>query len=230
MGEYSRRIAMEIEYDEEGNPIETGVADPAAGGGEGDKGGEGKTVPLEALQAVRGENKELKDRILAMEQQFSLYRANPQQGGTQGGEQEGKRGGGAESEVLAGMEDDDPITVADAKKLVASVEETVGQLLSSFTVQTQRPDFNEVIQNHLPKVSKNPHLLAYELGKSDPEYQKKVAEAAQAGATQKIEENLGKPGSASAAAGGGGLSKADEYENLSDDELEERIQKVKSRG
>jgi len=217
----------------------SGEGEGSAAGGQGEE--EGQTVPVSALQAVREELQGVKEQLQASQDQIRLYQANPPQGGQQQ-QQQGQVEQGTEG--LAGMEDDDVITVADAKKLAAGLEARVGAVIGEMAMAAQNPDYNDVITNHLPKViqanpalaqaiksSQNPYVLAYELGKTNPEYVKKLAEKGQQETITTIEENLAKPGSASAAGGGGGgISKADQYAQMSDDDLEKEIDAVKKRG
>jgi len=215
------------------------AADDQQGGGEGGE----KTVPLSALEAVREELKDTKGQVASLTDQVRLYQANTPQTG-KATDQGGEAQGGGESEALAGLEDDEVITVADAKKLISGLEAKVGSALGEVTTAVQYPDYQDVIANHLPNVLKsNPALvqalraspqralLAYELGKTDPEYIKKKAEADQTATQKKIDENLEKPGSVSqAGGGGGGISAADSYAQMSDDDLEKKIDDVKKRG
>ena len=216
----------------------SGEGEGHAAGGEGEGEGEGQTVPVSVVQSIREEMSQVKDQLQVAQDQIRLYQANAETRQAEG------EGAGKKGEVLTDMEDDDVITVADAKKLVAQVEAKVDKVLGEVTLSSQKSDYAEVIQNHLPVVlranpalidaistSKNPHLLAYEIGKQDPEYVKKVAEKGQSEAARKAEENANKPGSASqAGGGGGGLTKADQFEKMSDDDLEKHIESVKKKG
>jgi len=230
-----------MEVDENGNPIETGdKVDPDAGD-RTDKGDQ--TVPVSVVQSMREELNELKGQLQTAQDQVRLYQANVSQSQeTQGqGQQQQDRGEGG---LLSGREDDDVLTVEDAKRLISAMDSRLGQVVGELTTFAQKGDYQEVIEKHLPNViksnpalieairtSKNPSILAYELGKTDPEYQKKLAEKAQGETQTQIDKNLQKPGSASqAGGGGGGLSSADQFAQMDDDKLEEHIANVKKRG
>lgn len=217
----------------------SGEGEGSAAGGQGEGDQEGQTVPVNVLQSIRDELQTVKEQLQASQDQVRLYQANPPQGGQQ---QQHQVDQGAEG--LTGMEDDDVITVADAKKLVTGLKAEVGAVIGEMAMAGQHSDYQSVISKHLPKViqanpalaeairsSKNPYVLAYELGKTNPEYVKEQAEKGQQETVTTIEQNLGKPGSASAAGGGGGgISQVDQYAQMSDEDLEKKIEDVKTRG
>ncbi len=221
---------------------ETGeeIQDPAAGDQDDQQDQEEEKVPVSAVKGIREELNQVKAQLQASQDQVRLYQANaPQQ---QPQSQEGTQS--KPDQVLEGMEDDDVITVADARKLARNLKAEVGTVLSELSMAARVPDYEEVISKHLPKVlqanpalaqairtSANPAILAYELGKTDPEYVKTKAQAAQQQVANQVEKNLKEPGSASAAGGGGGgLSQADQFARMSDDDLEKHIANVKNRG
>lgn len=219
--------------DKDGNPIQG----DQQGGGDLNA---GKTVPLADHQALRGEVETLKGQLQQTQEQLRIYQANPPTG-QQG---QGKKEQFQQSDVLSGMEEDDVITVADARKLIASIETRLGVVLGEMQFSTQKGDYQEMITKHLPNVIKanpalaqaiatsaNPAVVAYELAKTDPEYQKKAVTDAAEREVEQAKKNAGKPGSASqAAGGGGGLSAVDMYAQMSDVDLEKKIADVKKRG
>jgi hypothetical protein len=90
------------------------------------------------------------------------------------------------------------------------------------------------------KNSVNPYLTALKLAKTNPKYiedqaKKAAGDAAgnedPAAVARRVKENLSKPGTGHEMGGaGGGMGKASEYEDMTNDDLELRIAEVKRSG
>lgn len=239
------------------------VPDPAAGGQTPPQPtptppGEGETVPVNVVQSIREELQQVKGQLAFTQDQLNLYRANVGRG--QGEAEEPKP---KEPDYFDGMEDDEVVTVADVKKLMTHRSEADRLAMTQFQVMFQYPDYREVVQNHLMNAlqhadpaliaairdEKNPHrhAVAYFLAKTDPEYQKKLAESKLPGGEtppgetlpagevkpdegQTIVDNLTKPGTAGPGGASGGLGMADYYANASRDDILKRMEEIKRRG
>ena len=221
--------------------------DTSGDGGQAAAGGE-TTVPVEVVEKLREELKQVKDEGELLKEQVELYKANmdikPK-----------------EEKPDTDIKDDDVITYAEAKKLIADASKGIAGTLQQLEFAQTNTDFNEVITKYLPdllkkepaltdaiKTSSNPALLAYKLAKSSSAYQKDAAAGQLGGEEQKAEElrakaakgdtdaqklleKMGKPGSASQAGGaGGGVSSGEFYNNMSDEDFEARIAEIQARG
>lgn len=142
--------------------------------------------------------------------------------------------------------DDDVMTGADMKRALGSMMEQKEQQfqkkleeqqsqLAVMGMRSQYSDYDQVVQNAIKmaetnpelaeaiRTSSNPGLLAYQLGKAHAPQANE-----QAAAAKRIVENSQKPGSASqAATGGSALSKVDFFSDMSNQEFESHIAKVK---
>ena len=156
--------------------------DPAAGGDPiGDPNQDG-TVPISVVQAIRYENKGLKDAIEDLKGQALMLGAALRE--RNGGNNQLAPASGSGS--MDGKEDDDIVTVGEVKAAMSRIQANTAE-----SVATQRllgqPDFEKVIKNHWPNVLKaDPSLaqdfaglsqyqqaaMAYRLGKTDPAYLK----------------------------------------------------------
>lgn len=222
------------------------------GGGTGVAGGGNQGIPVEVVQTLRDEIKELKETTSIQAEQLRLYQANAGRGQTGGNADTAKHstGGG----FLEGMEDDDVVTVKDVRKAMAGQESKMAAVVAAIDVKSSRGDFDQLVNKYGPilarerpdlaaaiRSSNNPALLLYENIKLLPQYQKDLAQnQIDTGddkgkglneEAKKLLENQTKPGAASGAGGGGGTG--DEglnfYLNMSDEDLEKRIEATKNK-
>lgn len=217
---------------------------PAAG-----EGGDQKMVPLAALEDERSKRQGLEEKVRTLEENLALYKANVNlsEPGIRREPEQPK-----EKDLFEGMDEGDVMTVGEFKRIAAKQAEAfnkekedfgrnIGGFISEVQMMLWNPDYKEVISKNLPAVlkakphlaaaiksSQNPYVLAYELGKLDPEYGKGKAGDQIDKNAQKIIDNLGKP-QLGGAKGGGGLDMVSQYSNLSDEQLEERIARVKNK-
>jgi len=232
---------------QDGDPGSTGDG-AGTGAGEGGQQGTGtgegqrQEGAQQNFEALRQEVANLKQQNELLSDQINLYRVNLPRGTSQEDPEKPK-----EDDLFAGLEEDDVMTVADVKKIVTkSIGSLQGQFkkgLSEVQMALSYPDYSQVIREHLPNVLKtnpalaqairtsdSPHLIAYVLARSDPEFVKKSTSDKQTNEAQRIIDNALQTGSASQAGGGGGAQgQAEFYANLSDDALEKRIAEVKGR-
>ena len=224
----------------------TGVNNPAAGGQNG-----GQTVPLTVVEELKTEIKDLKNTVELQSDQLRLYQANqPRTNQPNTGGETVQHGGSS----FEGLDDESVITVGDLKRVMAGQDTKIEKIMGVFEVRSDHPDFTSIINKYVPILTKtrpdlanaiqksgNPALLAYEVCKSLPEYKKDLAEGKLKGEdkendelsedAQKLLANQGKPGSPSGAGGGGkGQESVDYYVNLSEDDLEKKIEETKRKG
>lgn len=228
------------------------VADPDAagqGGGSADPGKQAdgdKMVPLTALEGAREELKTIKESNQSLQAQIDVYRANA--ANTQTQEQN--------NQLFSDLNDNDVVTVADVKKILTLQEQRLNQSTAQLSARQREPEYEKVIEKYLPGVlvqspelaeairtSGNPVALALHLAKSSDAYRadKEAADLKAAGqdgndpnnkgeGDQILENIQNKPGATSTGKGaGGGVSAVDKVLQMTDDELETRIQEVSSR-
>lgn len=182
---------------------------------------------------------ELAQQNQLLQQQQAMIQANAMQQAPQNVQS---------ADPLQSMSDDDVLTGADFKKAIAgqvsqfqSALDKQSQQVKQMAMQSQYPDYQEVVgytlrnANNDPALaqaiasSSDPQLLAYQLGKANPEYQQAQQAKKHSADAQRIVENSQKPSAVSTAAtGSGALSRADWFLNCSDRDLEQHIAKVKA--
>lgn len=217
------------------------------GGVAGTEGNE-QTVPLKTVESLRDEIRDLKGTVDLQADQIRLYRAN-QLNQPDRRTDETNLGGN----LFEDVEDTDPITLGDLKKVMAGQEKVFKSVLTELEVKSSNPDFVPVVNKYIPILAKsrpdlaqairnssNPALLAYEYCKTLPEFKKDEADSKLTGSksdgelsedAKKLLENQGKPGAASSAGGGaGGTNSADYYAGLSEEDIEAKIAEARSRG
>jgi len=245
----------------------TGVQnqDPAAGGQVDDQGTkqagsaeaqaaaaaaeETTTVPLAALKKLREELQTVKEQNTLYQTQLGLARNMPAQPAAQ----PQTAAQPDQEDFFADMDDDDVMTVADAKKIMknlpkgggSEIEQVRGEL-TKIQLYQQDPDYENTIRNYLPEVvnsnpaivqtiqqSPNPLLCALTFAKMNPRYQSLNQQqgGAQAGETlldqiNRIIENAEKPGSASQVSGSGAISGASRFKDMTPAQIEEHKNKV----
>ena len=205
-----------------------------------------RMVPLSALEGVREELKQTKESAAMLKGQVELYRAN----GATTQHQD------TEPELLEGLEDNDVVTAADVRKIMANQDAKFSAVARQLRTGIGAPDYETVIEKYLPivlgenpeladaiKTSSNPVALALTLAKSSDKYRKDKQEADLKDAGNQKQEGLksegdqildniqNKPGAASTGIGaGGGVSAVDKILKMSDDELEAKIAEIEARG
>ena len=207
--------------------------------------GKGKVVPLNVVQKIRDELKAEKEARARSEATIDiLQRTRQEQGNVP-----------AVDPVFGDLKDDDVLTVAEMKKVLGAVQAQNVQAISEVSTASQHPDYHKVVNKYLPGVLKddpaltaairaapNPYMLAYKLSKWSPEY---IADRAKARALQKegddeeggteaekrIRANLRKPSSALKAGSNiGGQSKVDAIVQMTDEDFEKHMQRVRRGG
>lgn len=132
-------------------------------------------------------------------------------------------------DLFGDRDDDDLPTVGEIRRLKAEMQKEWQAKEAMLEAKTRYPDMDNVINKYgkqLPDsvkraiiYSENPHLAAYEACINSQAYYKDQLADNQHRDAKRAEENLKKPGNASAAGGAGALSKAGYYENMDVNEL-----------
>ena len=165
----------------EDETMDTGAEEAAAGQSEASE--QDNMVPVSVVQAIRDENKGLKDSIEELKNQaLMLGAALRERNGGDNRQSAHSPGGGS----MDGKEDDDIVTVGEVKAAMTRMQANTAEAVATQRLMAQ-PDFEKVIKNHWPNVLKaDPFLsqdfgglsqyqqaaMAYRLGKTDPEYVK----------------------------------------------------------
>lgn len=131
---------------------------------------EEEKVPLSALQAERKQRQELQNNLKMMQDHLELLKQNKDV------EQQ-------QESSFSNLQDDDVLTVGEAKKYISNIQNDYKQSIEELRMQQFYPDYSETIRNYLPDVikdnpelkddiqrAKNPYKLAYFLAKKSDRY------------------------------------------------------------
>lgn len=184
-----------------------------------------------ALNQTRFENKQLKNQIAFL--QGLIDKQQPK-------EREVKKS------VLDKLDDSEPISKKELLEALSERDNAINEGFSKSQIdvmeaafEVQHPDYKETLPylqdllNSDPslhealRLSKNPPALAYRLGQSHPEYIKLKSKKVASETTSKIKKNLSqvKPALEKPKKSKPAIEEID-WENASDKDIEERIQKV----
>jgi len=193
-------------------------------------------APQDLLQQVTQELEQLKQQNAALQAQLAFF---------------GQQAGGEptpqiqQQDPFEGLEDDDVLTVADVKRLMAQVQRpavdpNLYKEIQMLKLSVQEPNWQDVIKNYLPDMinsnpllgqmiqnAPNPLEAALHIAKLNPRYQQQQ-QAPQQQSQQIINQLINKPASPDQFGGGGGVSKADKIAAMSDEEFEKYVQDVLS--
>ncbi|MFW9872314.1 MAG: hypothetical protein ACFFG0_04360 [Candidatus Thorarchaeota archaeon] len=180
----------------------------------------------EELSNLKQENERMRQQL----DQMSMYQANPQQYQQPLDKQD------------HGLADEDLVTAADLKKFMREKEKQYQKALVETQILAKYPDYNDVVNSNIKDIatkypgiaeavlsSNNPNLLAYALAKA--RMGETVKGQQQSQEAKKIIENSQMPGSINqASTGSGSLSKANFFADMSPEEFEKHVAKVKRGG
>jgi len=143
-------------------------------------------------------------------------------------------------------DDEDLLTKGELKRLLAQKEQAFQQQLTATQIRAQYRDYDDVVNREVfedikrdnPGIaeaimsSQNPDLLAYTIAKNSPAYQTRAAKKKQQKSdADQIYQNSMKPGSITqGTTGGGAISKTSYFENMTPQEFEAHVDKVKRNG
>ena len=106
-------------------------------------------VPVSALQAERRERQQLQEQNKLLQDHMALIQANPSSPTP------------PKQDEMAGMSDDDVLTVGEAKKFMGRIQQNYQASVEELKVQQKYSDYNDVVTKYLPDViNKNPVLKA----------------------------------------------------------------------
>ena len=130
---------------------------------------------------------------------------------------------------MDGLQDDDVLTVREAKKFLGQIKTDYKTSVDELRVQQKYPDYNEIVTQYLPDViKKNPALkttlqkddnryeLAYFLAKNSDNYRETNRAAKKSSDAQRIVENGQRAGSLSSVGMSAPQSKVSGIRNMSD--------------
>lgn len=196
-------------------PVDSGTHDSQHSGSD-----EGKSVPLEALQAERAQRQNLQEELRAIKDHIALMQTQQM---------------GAQKQSQEEYSDDDVLTYGDLKKALNQKEQQIKVTLDELKMMQKHPDYEEIVTNYLPEVLKqNPGLrkslqqtqdyeLAYYLAKNSDAFkassktQKKHADA------ERIVKNSQQAGSLSGVGTTSPVNQAKRYKEMSDDEFSKMV-------
>ena len=175
-------------------------------------------VPVSALQAERAHRQQLQEQMKMLQDHIALIQANQQSG--------------AKSAPESTVNDDDILTVGEAKKYLSQMQQNYQMSVEELRVQQKYSDYNEVISSYLPAVvNKNPALkatltndpnryeLAYFLAKNSDEYREANKRSKKSAEAQRMVENSNRAGNLSSVGSAAPKSQVSAYKNMSDEDF-----------
>ena len=201
-----------------------------------------QAIPYERFQEVNNKVKELEQQVQLAQQQIALYQANMQQQAQQPPQQL--------PNFYDGLEDDDVMTVAEAKKATQAMVQQFSSAINELQFLVQHPDYHQLVGTPQqlgeplkqailknPQImmeirqSPNPMLTAYNYAKmaqavmNNQQAQQQINPAAAAAI-----QAATRPGSASMVANGGAFNAANRFAAMSDEEFARFEAEILSRG
>lgn len=201
-----------------------------------------KAIPYERFAEVNNKVKELEQQVQLAQQQIALYQANMQQQAQQPPQQL--------PNFYDGLEDDDVMTVAEAKKATHAMVQQFSSAINELQFLVQHPDYHQLVGTPQqlgeplkqailknPQImmeirqSPNPMLTAYNYAKmaqavmNNQQAQQQINPAAAAAI-----QAATRPGSASMVANGGAFNAASRFAAMSDEEFARFEAEILSRG
>lgn len=201
-----------------------------------------QAIPYERFQEVNNKVKELEQQVQLAQQQIALYQANMQQQAQQPPQQL--------PNFYDGLEDDDVMTVAEAKKATQAMVQQFSSAINELQFLVQHPDYHQLVGTPQqlgeplkqailknPQImteirhSPNPMLTAYNYAKmaqavmNNQQAQQQINPAAAAAI-----QAATRPGSASMVANGGAFNAANRFASMSDEEFARFEAEILSRG
>jgi len=234
-----------------------GVTDQAAVGqsAEGDteatssteQTGENRQVPVSVLNAMRDELKTVKDQNQLYQTQLAQH-----QGQQPPATQSQANNNEQSNDPLSGREPDDLISVADVQKILAANSANSQKYSATFNAQlakvgfmAEHPDYKDVLNglkdtmanndelatmlNTQIQASTNPLETAYAFAKAVGVSAKPAEPTDALSELDRILANQEKPGSPSAVSGGtGAVSSKSKFDNMSPEQFEQHLLKIKN--
>jgi len=180
-------------------------------------------VPISALQAERKQRQELQTNMKMMQDHLELMRANQSQQKP-------------EEDQFSNLQDDDVLTVGEAKKFMGSIQSNYQMSIEELKMQQAYPDYAETVKDYLPDVlkenpdlrediqrAKNPYKLAYFLAQKSDKFKSDKKKVVKNDRAERILENSQRSGSLSAVGQKTPTSNSKAWKNMSDEEFMQQV-------
>jgi len=180
-----------------------------------------RTVPLDALEAERNQRQQLQEEVRMLKEHMNLMQSHSNHTPSKQ----------KKSDEWGDLEEDDILTVKDAKKALNQMNQQYQMTLKEMQMVQKHPDYQEAITKYLPEVIKNnPSLaeslrqsqdyeLAYYLATTSEGYRKSKAQANKHADAERIMKNTQKSGSLSSVGSPSPIAQAKNYKDMSDEEF-----------
>lgn len=198
---------------------------------------EPKMVPLEALEKIRSELKDLKDENVNLRRNVQTYSDHFEMLKNQYTQSK------PQQDEFSGMQDDEFLTVGQAKKLAEQMQKYNQQMVAQTQQSTAElqmmaaaPDYKEVIEKYLPLAieedpdlkseiqnSANPYKYAYKMAKRSSAYMKDSAKKNLSPQSQKVLDNYTKPQSLSAVGTNAPVTGVGKYKSMSNEDFRKLV-------
>lgn len=203
--------------------------------------GEERTVPLEALQSIRDELKELKSENRGLKDNLMTYSNHFEMMNAQQRKQESNQN----QDAFDGATDDDLITVGQARKFAdqmqqysQSVAKQTQQSTAELQMMASNPDYKDVINKYLPlameedpdlkreiQSASNPYKYAYKMAKRSTAYMKDASKSNLSPQSQKVLDNYTQPKSLSSVGNPAPVSPQGKYRAMSNNDFRALVAK-----
>ncbi len=192
-----------------------------------------QSIPYERFQEVNNKVKELEQQVQLSRQQIALYQANMQNAQAQQPQQQVPN-------FYEGLEDDDVMTVAEAKKATQAMVQQFSSAINELQFLVQHPDYHQLVgtpqqlgEPLKQAILKNPQIMTEIRYSPNPmltayNYAKMAQMSMQDGKQQQQQPNqtaaaaiqaASRPGSVSMVANRGALNAANRFAAMSDEEF-----------
>ncbi len=177
-----------------------------------------KVVPLEALEDERHKRQELAGQVELLKNHMNLLAAGQQK---------------PQAEQTLSEDDDDILTVGQARKGMAKIEQDFQSRVSELEFASKHPDYNEVIQKYLPEALKeepywstvltpSSFAQAYSLAKKSEAYKKDHGKRKRNADAEKMVANSQRSGSLSSVGGAASGNGQPDWLNMPKAEFDRR--------
>lgn len=187
---------------------------------QGQESSENRQVPLDALQAERGERQRLQDELRMVKDNMQLMMAQQQQVAAP-----------KQPDEFEGVSKDDVLTYGDLEKILSKKEKQYQTNIQELRMTQKYPDYQEVVTTYLPEVLKtNPGLrntlqqsndyeLAYHLAKNSDAFRGSHKKATKNADAERIVQNANRAGSLSSTGQTSPISQAKRWKEMTDSEF-----------
>lgn len=177
-------------------------------------------VPVSALQAERKQRQEMQNNLRMLQDHLELLKANQK----------------PKQEEMSGLQEDDVLTVGEAKKYISSLQNNYEMSIEELRMQQRHADYNEVVSNYLPDVlkedpelqedikrAKNPYKLAYKLAKQSDRYRQESLKQNKSEKAERILKNSERSGSLSSVGSTTPANTSKPWKEMTDAEFQKHV-------